>query len=97
MLGLDVSIIKKGSRKITIEGDIYLWHLRDNNVDISVVVQLMNEGQLLKRVYGLEEVFDNPITPSRVEKLIKLGLSKGWKPSSKKSKPFLIKRIHEET
>ena len=90
-----MSINRKGSRKITVDGEIYLWRVRDNWDHITVVIQHENE----KHQYLISSFIESgvmlydqtpPITPGIIRKAIKSALSEGWDPHSKTGKPITV-------
>ncbi|VAW76563.1 hypothetical protein MNBD_GAMMA12-2259 [hydrothermal vent metagenome] len=88
-----MSLPKKGSRKIHVEGSDYLWLVRDNGDYYSIVIQKHDEGQLLYVCvsdWSCALTFPAPITPSLVERLVLESLDKGWLPTSVGKQPFKV-------
>ena len=89
-----MAFAKKYTRRITVEGETYLWYFRDNSLESQprriVVQQSATPGQMLivdpfsgPYVLGLE------IRPKAIREIILFGLSHGWKPKAK-SKPLFL-------
>lgn len=81
-----MALPKKKSRKIIVDDVSYRWLTNGNDYGIDIYVELyQTPGQLLwgrsKYEFG-ENRQQRGITPSDIETLIRLGLSKGWAPES---------------
>jgi len=90
-----MSINRKGSRRITVSGETYLWRIRDNWDHIKVVIQHEDEKHQFLNSTTESGVMLNgktpPITPKIIEDLIKQALDRGWDPFAKTGKPIYIK------
>jgi hypothetical protein len=75
---------KKDTRKITIDGQLYLWHLNSDwfyHNEWIVIKQAGTQGQLL-----LVNPYhhDLPMGPKTVQMAVEFAHSVGWTPSAKK-------------
>ncbi|MEP1740418.1 MAG: hypothetical protein ABJI60_11725 [Kangiellaceae bacterium] len=78
-----MSLPKKGSRVISVEGADYLWRVKDNGDHKSLTLQKRDKGQILYSSvssWGCGEFWDTPITPSLVKLVIEQAMSEGWEP-----------------
>jgi len=93
-----MSIPKKGSRKITFEGNTYRWTIRRkpsygqaiNESNLTVAVELLDSpGTTLIVTFPFARpdswitLENQAVKPSDVKKSISIALKRGWNPSSK--------------
>lgn len=87
-----MAIPQKGSRKIVVDGNEFIWkikkypsHNERHDVDYRIPIQHVEGGQLLLVPLGYCRFWEYngshffPITPSIIEKCIKLAIKDGWK------------------
>lgn len=90
-----MAILKKGSRKIVVDGQHYYWRVRNRpsywqeifDTPIMFAVQAAN-GKGAKLIVVLTqahpgniwELKPSPVTPSQVAESVRLGLKLGWNP-----------------
>ena len=90
-----MAIPKKGFRKITVDGNQFLWKVRKkiswnerHNSPLGIPIQHISGGSILI-VYlnftrsGYEENNEFPITPSLIEKCIRKAIKAGWEYNEK--------------
>ncbi|QDT65918.1 hypothetical protein V22_31810 [Calycomorphotria hydatis] len=90
-----MSISKKGSRRIVVDGHVYVWKIRGKSSFVqgtcgsaiaSAVKHLEENGSTLviyfpcSRLDSRGESETNSITPSLIEQGIRSAISEGWKP-----------------
>ena len=84
-------LAKKGSRKIAINGNHYLWKASNKSGSLIVAIQdPSSNGQMLIAKIA-SDIWDmteweravGPVTPKLVEKIIDLALTQGWQPKQK--------------
>jgi len=90
-----MTFVKKFTRRITVEGESYLWHLRDSNLDSEprriVVQHIPARGQMLfVDPFAGPWVLNFEIRPRVIREIILFGLVHGWEPK-KKAAPFLLR------
>lgn len=106
-----MSFPKKGSRKITIDGEVFYWRVRKkmthnekHNDSISIPIQHKSCASILLANLGycrageLGGYPSNPIpniTPALIELCIRFGISNGWN-HLEKGKPFHIYNLSEQ-
>lgn len=97
-----MAIAKKGSRKIVVDGNEFIWKVRKyvnhnehHGVDYCIPVQSV-DGQILLITTGYNRSGSDysanhqfPITPSIIQKCIRYAISKGWQYKEKRP-PFEI-------
>ncbi|WP_343748645.1 hypothetical protein [Fluviicola sp.] len=87
-----MAVSLKGMRKITVNGEVFLWKIRRkishneaHNDDYAIPVQHHSGGQLLfvsvgfTRSYGYQNDSPESVTPSMIRPLIEQAISLGWK------------------
>lgn len=88
-----MAISLKGMRKITVNGEVFLWKIRKkmshneaHNVEQAIPIQHISEGQLLfvsvgfTRAYGgYENNSPESVTPKMIQPLIEQAIQLGWK------------------
>ena len=88
-----MAISLKGMRKITVNGEVFLWKIRkkvsheeDHNTQIPIPVQHISGGQVLFVFVGFTRAYggyinNSPksVTPKMIEPLIREGIQLGWK------------------
>lgn len=89
-----MAINRKGSRKITVNGEVYYWRVRDNWDNISIVIQHQDAKHQFLIFKTASGVMLNgktpPITPSIIRKAIERALANGWDPFSEVGKPTTV-------
>jgi len=89
-----VAFAKKFSRRITVEGETYLWYFRDNSLEFEprriAVQHIAARGQMLiidplsgPYALGFE------IKPRVIREIVLCGLLLGWNPQQK-AEPFFL-------
>ena len=79
-----MSLRKKGSRRLIIDGTSYLWQVRENQDCKTLAIQAEDQGQSL--IAGFHEwnysFFERvTITPSIIKIIIQHALRNGWQPT----------------
>ncbi len=68
---------KKGTRKITLEGNVYSYFVSQHMPDVTVYIQKAEgKGALLIAYFYLQT-----ITPYIIRQVIELGIANGWQES----------------
>ncbi len=85
-----MAIRKLGSRKIVVDGESFLWKIRQKSKDdceerIGVGIQHADEAGAtlivsIRRFRPSDCVKTNPVLPKEVADIIRKAISKGWKP-----------------
>ena len=86
-----MAVARKGTRKITVDGKVFVWKLTFNWEEFEqlmlVTVELLASPASKLLVYPIRLSVNfvdfnrgEPITPKTVESFIRQGLSKGWQP-----------------
>lgn len=92
-----MAFAKKFTRRITVEGESYLWYFKDNNLESEprriVIQHIAARGQMLI-IDPLAEpyVLRFEMRPRVIREIILFGLAHGWEPR-KKMKHFLLSYI----
>ena len=94
-----MAFAKKFTRRITVEGESYLWHLRDNNLEAEprriVVQHIAARGQILVvDPFSEPWVLNFEIRPRVIRTMILFGLTHGWEPKEKAA-PYLLRHDGE--
>lgn len=78
-----VSLSKKGSRLITVEGVAYRWSFsQDSGYAVVVLQHGAGTGQRVEAQTGSRDWGDKrPVTPAGVARLITFALTQGWNPT----------------
>jgi hypothetical protein len=101
-----MAIPKKGSRKITVDGNVYRWYIRHKPTYgqllfqeiMTVAIERLGEHQLgiliveLKRGRPDSGWYTNttPVTPKNIAEYIRTAHEKGWQ-ADRAGKPFILK------
>jgi len=95
-----MALVKKGSRKITVDGTAYRWRItrtyKSADDILEVFIERIENGNTVLCVRtgflrpdgafsNIGESTQGIVTPKNVESYIKQALAKGWKPESKES------------
>lgn len=104
-----MALPKKGNRKITIDGEVFIWKIRKRptynevlGVSYAIPIQHIDGGQILLanmgycRGYNAKNGFtvnEFPVTPSMIEECIRKGIECGWK-YKETSTPLELDCIH---
>jgi len=90
-------INRKGSRRITVRNETYIWRAKENEDYLLIMVQHEDERhQLLTASTESGALLNDntpPITPSIIRKMIETALDKGWDPFKRTGKAITIAEI----
>ncbi len=107
-----MAIRKRGSKRITVEGILYLWQVRKRKTSqqgigtgkITLVIAALNKPSTTLLI-DLERAYDNywldfkltqPVLPNEVEQWIRQAIAQGWQPLEA-GKPFEMKPLLENS
>ncbi len=83
-----MAFVKKFTRRIMVNGEIYLWYFRDNSLEsrprrIAVQHSVARGQMLVVSPWSGPYTLSFDIRPRAIRELILFGLTQGWKPSEK--------------
>ena len=81
---------KKYTRKITIDNQIYLWHLNGNSLEFGEHHITIRHQQIAGQILYIDPyAWDLEIRPGMIREAILFALENGWLPLEKKAPMYL--------